>query len=884
MRRKIKKIRKICIASGIIFAQASTLGALSTPVYAITDNQVSDFMIKANQDQIKTGENITLAIKGGHNQGEEIEVAIPDSLKFNEKETAKLNEKNGAIESIRMKDQSVLRIKRSPESSKIGELFLVLTGEKAGQYTITAKMKRENKEIETKTSVLTIFENVKENTKQAAQKSEGNESEKAKEPLQPEKQEEKAAITEVKEEAAKGKQKSSTMPLHEAQYAVTNGGSVTKSSYFKDANTAIIPADNAFMIRRTPETKMIASSGYIENGYLLVDAENPTGSITLANVGYYKNKKVTLKISMTNKSKSWSAVSFSDKDGYFLGVDVGARGEKGVVDIEYSFFDDEGNPLPIKTSLNYKGLNRAKTVSIFDFENKIENMYALEDTSIQYDILGSGTYTFRSEEGGYHDNQQKITFTTKEITNLKLQIANRESTTSSLEYLRQFLPNVDIPGIEAKNQSFQVANDPNIGSNFIQTIPYLNSGRYMNQLSYVVNADIGNQYAKSKWIVTNLQGEDWTNGFTFQKNPDGTTTITAKPETLKKSAFYDNVYLLKELYDFVGSESNLVDKGRLTPTNQYPIHFQASQSVNGDGNHAKTSGTTLINYLSQVQVQHIDQETKQPLPNVQDTVVEGIITDPFHVNPITIPGYQVVKNQPITGIFLPEKQMLSHLYTPVKATLEANDFSTVIGNIPTDQEEIKKFILKEAKVKATELPNNTDITNQVKVKDTGDLHNEIGSYVVTLEVMNVEKEITVKVMEGNLELLSVPEKISFEAIKIPSKERVFNRNGDQGEIIVADKRENRSEWNLYVKQVKPLSSNENDVLSNALVYTQNGVDMVLNNQNYLIQSQISPDYKDVHLKWKDTEGIRLKIQPGPNVKANTRYQGELEWTLTDTPV
>ncbi|WP_396021457.1 MULTISPECIES: hypothetical protein [unclassified Bacillus cereus group] len=26
------------------------------------------------------------------------------------------------------------------------------------------------------------------------------------------------------------------------------------------------------------------------------------------------------------------------------------------------------------------------------------------------------------------------------------------------------------------------------------------------------------------------------------------------------------------------------------------------------------------------------------------------------------------------------------------------------------------------------------------------------------------------------------------------------------------------------------------------------------------------------------------MKPGPNVKVNETYQGELEWTLTDTPI
>jgi len=683
-----------------------------------------------------------------------------------------------------------------------------------------------------------------------------------------------------------GNQKVSQTQLTEVKHAVINSDSVAKLSCFKDAMTEVVPADNTFIARFTPKTKVIVTDGIrTKYGNLVVDKSKKTGSVTFTNIGYYKGKSVTLKVSLQTQSPAESWIHIDKDSPGFLDVKLGDQvdGSKSSVDIEYSFFDEEGNPLPVKTTLNYRGVNRAKYFSIHNFDQMVENVYTLKTSPIRYDIQDNGTYRFYSSVKDWHGDPQKLTLTTREITHLKMNLENRESSESEVMYLTEFFPRVEMPKVEARNQVFQVANDPNVSAEFMQTIPYLNKDRHMKHLSYIVTAETGNQYVNTKWIVKDIWDKDWTTGFTFTKNAYG-TTITAKPETLNNQAFYDNVYFLKEVYSFVGSESAPVDKKKLTPKNEYPIHFELSQSVDENSSYAKTSGTTLINYMGQVQVQHIDQETKQLIPNVQDAMVEGIITDPFHVNPIPIPGYQVVKNQPITGIFLPEKQMLSHLYTPVKATLEANDFSTVIGNIPTDQEEIKKFILKEAKVKATELPNNTDITNQVEVVDIGELRNQIGSYVVILKVKGVEKTITVHVIEGSLELISVPKNISFEAIKIPSQERVFNRNSDQGEIVVSDKRENRREWDLYVKQMKPLTSYENDVLPDALVYTKNGIDVALNNRNYLVHSQISPDYQSVHVKWKGTDGIRLKIQPGPNVKTNTKYQGELEWTLTDAPI
>ncbi|EMA6344135.1 MucBP domain-containing protein [Bacillus cytotoxicus] len=861
MREGIRQLSKVCLASGIILTQVSTLGAFSTTAYAITENQISDFIIKADKDQVKINENVVLTLDGIYNQDQNLEVVLPDGMKFNEQETAKLNEKNPAIGTIQMINQSVIQIERTSEGVEVGKVFLVVTGNVAGEHTITAKAQRENNEIETKGKV-NVSENKKTNPKKFIQKPEVNDLAKVEENQQ----------VEWKENPQKSTVPSQNIP-------------VQQSSYFKDAKTDVVPGDNAFVARFTPKTKVIVSEGIRtkwEN--LVVDHSHKTAVVTFTNVGYYKGKPVTLKVTLRNHSSAESWTSTESYKFLYLMLGEQVNGSKSSVDMEYEFLDEEGNPFPLKTTLNYQGVNRAKYITIRNFNETIRNMYASQDSPIQYDMLDGGAYRFHSDVKQWNGDPQKLTLTTKEVTHLKMHIENRESTESEVRYLTDFFPKVETPKVDAHNQSFQVANDPNISAEFIQTVPYLNKQRYIKQLSYLFTSNEGNQYAKSKWIVENIHGKDCSNWFTFEENSDGTTKITAKPEILNNQNFYDNVYIFKQFYDFVGSETNPVDKSRLKQNNMYPIDFTVSQSVDGNTNYAKINGTTLINYMGQVQVQHINQETNQPIPNVQDTIVEGIITDPFHVDSIAIPGYQVIKNQPITGIFLPEKQMLSHLYTLVEATLEANDFSTVVGNIPADTEELKKFLLQEGKVKATELPSNTDITRQVEVVDIGGLCNQIGSYTVTLKVKNVEKTITVNVIEGNLEFISVPEKISFENIQIPSREKTVNRSSMQGEIVVSDKRENGKEWSLYVKQVKPLTSSEKDLLPDALVYTQNGVDTVLSNQNYLVHSQKSSDYQNAHINWKDSEGIRLKVKPGPNVKVNETYQGELEWTLTDTPI
>ncbi|AWC27690.1 hypothetical protein [Bacillus cytotoxicus] len=101
MKKGIRQLSKICLASGIILTQVSTLGSFSTIAYAMTENQVSDFIIKADKDQVKINENVVLTLEGIHTQDQKIEVVLPDGMKLDEKETAKLNEKNRQLELFR---------------------------------------------------------------------------------------------------------------------------------------------------------------------------------------------------------------------------------------------------------------------------------------------------------------------------------------------------------------------------------------------------------------------------------------------------------------------------------------------------------------------------------------------------------------------------------------------------------------------------------------------------------------------------------------------------------------------------------------------------------------------------------------------------------------
>ncbi|PEM05463.1 hypothetical protein CN602_03420 [Bacillus cereus] len=219
-----------------------------------------------------------------------------------------------------------------------------------------------------------------------------------------------------------------------------------------------------------------------------------------------------------------------------------------------------------------------------------------------------------------------------------------------------------------------------------------------------------------------------------------------------------------------------------------------------------------------------------------------------------------------------------------EAALQARDFASVVDDVPVDVERLNQFILKEAEVKAWEFPGGADVTNEVQIVDMGGLTNQIGDYTIILKVKDVERKIKVSVIGGNLELIDVPQSIWFGNVKVQSREKIFNRNGMKGKLIVSDKRKDKTEWQIYVKQTSPLMNTDNDILPDSIVYSTNGIDTVLNEQSYLVTTHTSTNNEDVSFDWKDDEGIRLRVTSGPNIKINKSYKSELEWTLTNAPI
>ncbi|MEF7556564.1 pectate lyase-like adhesive domain-containing protein [Bacillus thuringiensis] len=1197
MRKQTKKLGKICLAGGILFTQVSTLGAFSTTAYAITDNQMSDFIIKADKNTAKVAEEITLQLKDTNQQDQKFEVTLPKGMSFSQEATMKLNEKNTALGTIRVTDQSVIQIERKSQSNVLGEVFLVVKAEQSGNYTFTAKVQRENNEVKVKTQVV----NVQENKSDAIQKAEIissqelTEAEKVspeapaeakpeeptviKEELKPEepaevKEEELKPVEDVSPEAPAEEVLDGTqtnVAIEETQqeevkveHSDVNGEevdaydektfrealsnqNVSKINITKDfiiyqggfpvtryksrpnltiegnghtvdfrGLTAIFGARKADPMNLTLKNIKVLGGNYY--GPVRMDGEVGAGVIRYENVTYEGAQltasyeadveftgEINVKIVNTYTSLDGSTgrtlsgsiqqnieatnVKFLEGTHYTgttLNAAVFALGNGGKVDIgkdaivnvtaggtggenrhaaivtEGNFIVRDGAKVNINTeetsnkggirvtgksgkidvkgtaelNINTKGklgynaiyvsdnasLNVADdaklTVVSENTNNSTESIiYAGNNSSFvvgeksTFDVYSDGTgYKYLMEIG----SSSKFQFANAKKVNLTLDNSDKRS---RLIYMKNGLLDVDVQRVKAWNEAIlqddgtniatkpnyewnpmygmkvkysggdvteaqgnsltdEVQNDfrtnfrtqnfkrvlfeyiPDVGvsidpltdnkskenSHTITGItnpgawvrlsgdPALPKGEVSSpdvndKENYHAQADATGKYTvklpKGKYLTAGntVQAYAYLNGkfakaTTIVKDktaPDKPTiedqvqdvsvTIKGKAEANSTVTVYSvegDVVIGTVKADQNGAYTFTIpeDKKPLMPGMKYYV-----TATDAAGNVSeKSDAVTVIDTLpptadpvAQVVIlgESLSNNPKDYVTNVQDNagVSDGNISYKVTKKPdVSELGYveaevtitDAAKNS--TRVIVPVFVTDGEAVVGKEAALQAKDFEVIAEEVPTDDAALRNLVLKEAKVKAWGIPGGADITSQVQILDKGGLTNQIGDYSVTLKVKDVEKTIKVSVIGGNLELVNVPQNISFGEVTIQSKEKVFNRSDMKGEVTVSDKRKDKNEWQVYVKQVTPLTSTENDVLQDAIVYSKNGIDTVLNEQNYLAHGQTSNNNDNVSLEWKESEGIRLKVAPGPNVKVKTKYHGELEWTLTDAPI
>ncbi|MED3687096.1 L-type lectin-domain containing protein [Bacillus thuringiensis] len=123
--------------------------------------------------------------------------------------------------------------------------------------------------------------------------------------------------------------------------------------------------------------------------------------------------------------------------------------------------------------------------------------------------------------------------------------------------------------------------------------------------------------------------------------------------------------------------------------------------------------------------------------------------------------------------------------------------------------------------------------------------------------------------------------IEFVKTQIASTPKVSERVTDYSIHIVNSKGKG-SMWKLKAELTKALVSKENHTLEGLFFKKSNGEEeeLLLNTPIIVASGELSQDYSDINLNWKNDEGLLLRVAPSVHIGS---YAGELTWTLEDAP-
>lgn len=137
---------------------------------------------------------------------------------------------------------------------------------------------------------------------------------------------------------------------------------------------------------------------------------------------------------------------------------------------------------------------------------------------------------------------------------------------------------------------------------------------------------------------------------------------------------------------------------------------------------------------------------------------------------------------------------------------------------------------------------------------------------------------------GTLRFIQAPATIEFQNLKVPGKQTIYNATTVPNPVVIADGRVTKSQWKVYVKESKALTSTSGKILNGAFIYSKSGVNKPVNQDNLEVFSYTSLNDNNVQVNWQANEGIRLNLTPGPNLNVHESYQGKLDWVLSDGPI
>lgn len=662
---------------------------------------------------------------------------------------------------------------------------------------------------------------------------------------------------------------------------------LTDLGYFHWANQSVTPAENTFIMHYGENTTVEPLEGDVYSDYLTVDRKTDKSKALVKNVGFYEGKEVSVLVTLERNKSNLDGGSISLTKSYFLGITV-----KGEMIVTYDFVDDTGQPLAIKTSFNYYGLNSNKYIGYKNPGTVIDSLYAENPTHILYDTWdGEGDdhwlYLNNITPGiPWRDPRQRFEITTKAVSNVMFVVHNNDVTPSSIVYFTDFLAKPEFPPAYAVDSSFENASR-DVCLKAKQTIPNVDQWQKSTQMAINVNMEQVNrtqQYTFDKVIVTNFNGEDLTDLFSSQADDKNVQIVAKNPSD---SRLYDTILQYKVCLKWIGAK-NPVDTA-IVSDGKLHLPFKVETILDGD-HLEENAASSIVNYLGKETTAFLNE---QDTPLHDSITKDGILTTSFDLSDDypEIPGYEPIKDEKQDkGIFLPEEQTIIHRYrekkklqfelTDMENPLFISRFTnkrelafafthdkttniSLMAQCGAEEKELKKY---------TAAPESVVDRLMVKFPENW-LDQEVFFYIKDDNNQESEKESRIIKKESSPKLI-IPNTISFGENEIPAMDRVISATTKEEFGVEDESKLDKSHWKIKVKEEQPLTNEKGQVLAQRLSYKNQKQEVPINGDNQPIWE--GSGSTKVNL----AAHLQLAVHPSDTVGS---YNGVLCWSLEDVP-
>lgn len=662
---------------------------------------------------------------------------------------------------------------------------------------------------------------------------------------------------------------------------------LTDLGYFHWANQSVTPAENTFIMHYGENTTVEPLEGDVYSDYLTVDRKTDKSKALVKNVGFYEGKEVSLLVTLERNKSNLDGGSISLTKSYFLGITV-----KGEMIVTYDFVDDTGQPLAIKTSFNYYGLNSNKYIGYKNPGTVIDSLYAENPTHILYDTWdGEGDdhwlYLNNITPGiPWRDPRQRFEITTKAVSNVMFVVHNNDVTPSSIVYFTDFLAKPEFPPAYAVDSSFENASR-DVCLKAKQTIPNVDQWQKSTQVAINVNMEQVNrtqQYAFDKVIVTNFNGEDLTDLFSSQADDKNVQIVAKNPSD---SRLYDTILQYKVCLKWIGAK-NPVDTA-IVSDGKLHLPFKVETILDGD-HLEENAASSIVNYLGKETTAFLNE---QDTPLHDSITKDGILTTSFDLSDDypEIPGYEPIKDEKQDkGIFLPEEQTIIHRYREKKKLqFELTDMENplFISRFTNNRELAFAFthdkttnisLMAQCGAEVKELKKYTaapeSVVDRLMVKFPENwLDQEVFFYIKDDNNQESEKESRIIKKESSPKLI-IPNTINFGENEIPAIDRVISATTKEEFVVEDESKLDKSHWKIKVKEEQPLTNEKGQVLAQRLSYKKQKQEVPINGDNQPIWE--GSGSTKVNL----AAHLQLAVHPSDTVGS---YNGVLCWSLEDVP-